>query len=142
MIYFLIYLFVEVLITIEIASKIGGLNTFFEIVGSAFFGIFILMNFRHTLAENVYALRMRQIDVSGFTKRNLFGLFGAILLILPGFFGDIIGLLMQFSLLNKFFINRFSPKYHSQTSQESYTTPRKDDYVIDAEIIDDTRALR
>ncbi|MBD3809017.1 MAG: FxsA family protein [Sulfuricurvum sp.] len=142
MIYFLIYLFVEVLVTVEIASRIGGLNTFFEIVGSAFLGIFILMNFRHTLAENVYALRTRQIDMDGFTQRNLFGLFGAVLLILPGMFGDILGLLMQFSLLSKFFVNRFSGKYRSQNFQESYTPPQKDDYVIDAEIIDDTPALR
>ncbi|MBD3798402.1 FxsA family protein [Sulfuricurvum sp.] len=142
MIYFLIYLLVEVLVTVEIASQIGGLNTFFEIVGSAFFGIFILMNFRHTLAENVYALRSSQIDMDGFTKRNLFGLFGAVLLILPGIFGDILGLLMQFSLLSKFFVNRFSGKYRSQNCQEFYTSPRKDDYVIDAEIIDDTPALR
>lgn len=142
MIYFLIYLFIEVLFTIEFASQIGGLNTFFEIIGSALLGIFILMNFRHTLAENVYALRMRQIDMDGFTQRNLLGLFGAVLLILPGFFGDILGLLMQFSLLSKFFINRFSRKYRSEDLHTTYTPPRKDDHVIDAEIIDDTPALR
>lgn len=142
MIYFLIYLFVEVLVTIEIASQIGGLNTFFEIVGSAFLGIFILMNFRHTLAENIYALRTRQIDMEGFTQRNLLGLFGAVLLILPGMFGDILGILMQFSLLSKFFVNRISGKYRSETFQQPYTPPRKDDHVIDAEIIDDTPALR
>lgn len=142
MIYFLIYLFIEVLVTIELASQIGGLNTFFEIVGSAFLGIFILMNFRHSLAENVYALRMQQIDMQGFSSRNLMGLFGAILLILPGFLGDIIGLLMQFSLLSKFIVNRFTRKYHSQNYQDTYTPPRKDDHVIDAEIIDDTPAIR
>lgn len=142
MIYFLIYLFLEVLITIELASQIGGLNTFFEIVGSALLGIFILMNFRHSLAENVYALRMQQIDMQGFSSRNLMGLFGAVLLILPGFLGDIIGLLMQFSLLSKFIVNRFTRKYHSQNHQYTYTPPRKDDHVIDAEIIDDTPALR
>ncbi len=142
MIYFLIYLFIEVLVTIELASQIGGLNTFFEIVGSALLGIFILMNFRHSLAENVYALRMQQIDMQGFSNRNLMGLFGAVLLILPGFLGDMIGLLMQFSLLSKFIINRFTRKYHSENYQDTYTPPRKDDHVIDAEIIDDTPALR
>lgn len=139
MIYFLIYLFLEVFITIEIATQIGGLATFFEIVLSAFLGIFILMNFRHTLAENVYALRMRQIDMKDFSQRNLMGLFGAILLIIPGFLSDIIGILMQFSLLGSFVINRFTRKY----PPHNYThTTRKDDYVIDAEIIDDTPALR
>jgi UPF0716 family protein affecting phage T7 exclusion len=144
MIYFLIYLFLEVLITIEIASLIGGLATFLEIVGSAFLGIFILMNFRHTLSENLEALRTRQIDVTGFSSRNLTGLFGAVLLILPGFLGDFIGVLMQFSLMSTLFVNRFSRKYRTQSDAEiyTYTSPRKDDHVIDAEIIDDTRALR
>ena len=139
MIYFLIYLFAEVYITIEIASKIGGLGTFFEIVASAFLGVFILMNFRHTLSENLDALRTRQIDVRGFSNRNLMGLLGAILLILPGFLGDIIGILMQFSLTGSLIINRFTRKYPPQNS--TYTT-QKDDHVIDAEIIDDTPALR
>ncbi len=142
MIYFLIYLFLEVLFTIEIASIIGGLATFLEIVGSAFLGIFILMNFRHALAENLDALRTRQIDMQGFSNRNMTGLFGAILLILPGLLGDCIGILMQFSLFGALIINRFSRKYPNQKYQEPYTSPRKDDYVIDAEIIDDTRTLR
>lgn len=135
MIYFLIYLFLEVMVTTEIASMIGGLATFLEIVGSAFLGIFILMNFRHTLAENVYALRTRQIDMESFSQRNLMGLFGAILLIIPGFLSDMIGILMQFSLLSSLVINRFSRKYHTPTQP-------KDDHVIDAEIIEHTPTLR
>jgi UPF0716 family protein affecting phage T7 exclusion len=142
MIYFLIYLFIEVLVTIEIASQIGGLATFFEIVGSAFLGIFILMNFRHALAENLAALRTRQIDMQGFSNRNMMGLFGAILLILPGILGDLIGVLMQFSLFSALIVNRFSRKYDVPNDQNFYTSPRKDDHVIDAEIIDDTRTLR
>ncbi len=144
MIYFLIYLFLEVFITIELASLIGGLATFLEIVASAFVGIFILMNFRHAFVENLEALRTRQIDVQGFSNRNLAGLFGAILLILPGFLGDCIGVLMQFSLMSTLIVNRFSRKYRTQSDAEiyTYTPPRKDDHVIDAEIIDDTRALR
>jgi 2-isopropylmalate synthase/UPF0716 protein FxsA len=139
MIYFLIYLFAEVFITIEIATQIGGLATFFEIVFSAFLGIFILMNFRHTLSENLDALRTRQIDMQGFSNRNIMGLLGAILLILPGFLCDFIGILMQFSLLGTLIINRFTRKYPPHNTTQ---TTRKDDYVIDAEIIDDTRSLR
>ncbi|MDD5716706.1 MAG: FxsA family protein [Sulfuricurvum sp.] len=135
MIYFLVYLFLEVLVSIEIASQIGGLATFLEIIGSAFLGISILMNFRHTLAENVYALRMRHIDMEGFSNRNLMGLFGAILLILPGFLSDFIGIVLQFSLFSSLIINRFSRKYHTPTQP-------KDDHVIDAEIIEHTTALR
>jgi 2-isopropylmalate synthase/UPF0716 protein FxsA len=140
MIYFLIYLFLEVFLTIEIASKIGGLATFLEILGSGFLGIFILMNFRHALSENLDALRTRQIDMQGFSNRNIMGLLGAILLILPGFLSDLIGILMQFSLLGTLIINRFTRKYPIENNHTQ--TTRKDDYVIDAEIIEHTTSLR
>lgn len=135
MIYFVVYLFLEVIVTVDIAGRIGGLATFFEIVASAFLGIMILMNFRHTLSENLYALQTRQITMESFTKRNMTGLLGAIFLILPGILGDIIGILMQFSLLSSFLVNRFSRKYRPPTQP-------KDDNVIDAEIIDDFPTLR
>lgn len=140
MIYFLIYLFAEVFLTIEIASKIGGLATFLEILGSGFLGIFVLMNFRHALSENLDALRTRQIDMQGFSNRNILGLLGAILLILPGFLSDLIGILMQFSLLGTLIINRFTRKY--PTDNHYTQTTRKDDHVIDAEIIEHTTSLR
>jgi len=135
MIYFLIYLFLEVLVSVQVASAIGGLYTFFEIIGSGMLGIAILFNFRNTLAENVYALKNRHIDVNGFHQRNLFSLLGAILLILPGFVTDFIGLLLQFSLFSSLLVNRFLSKY--TTSKHS-----KDEHVIDAEIISDTPHLR
>ncbi|MGD9969448.1 MAG: FxsA family protein [Sulfuricurvum sp.] len=136
MIYFLIYLFAEVMISVEIASYIGGWATFFEILFSAVIGMMILMNFRHALSEHVYALRMRHITMEEFANRNLMGLFGAIMLILPGFLGDFLGILMQFSLFSSLMINRFGRKYHETPSQP------KDDHVIDAEIVSDTPALR
>ena len=39
MIYFTIYLFLEVLLTVEVASRLGGLLMFAEIVVSAFIGM-------------------------------------------------------------------------------------------------------
>ncbi|MCI4406217.1 MAG: FxsA family protein [Sulfuricurvum sp.] len=139
MIYFLIYLFIEVLLTVEVASKIGGLAMFLEIIASAFLGIFILMNFRHALAENLDALRTRQIDMQGFSNRNITGLLGSLLLIVPGILSDLIGVLMLTFLLGTLLINHFTRKYPTEYTTQ---TPQKDDYVIDAEIIDDTRSLR
>lgn len=139
MIYFLIYLFLEVYVTVDIASRIGGLAMFLEIIGSAFLGIFILMNFRHALAENLDALRTRQIDMQGFSNRNITGLLGSLLLIVPGVLSDLIGTLMLLFLFGTLLINRFTRKYPTENTTQ---TPQKDDYVIDAEIIDDTRSLR
>lgn len=137
MIYFLIYLFAEVVISVQIASQIGALATFLEIVGSALLGIFVLMNFRHALTENLSALQTRQIDIQGFSNRNISGLFGAFLLIVPGFVSDLAGLLMLIGLIGSLIVNRFGRKYQTPTQPNT-----KDDYVIDAEIIDDTPSLR
>ncbi|NPA60476.1 MAG: FxsA family protein, partial [Epsilonproteobacteria bacterium] len=63
MIYFMIYLFLEVLVSVNISSAIGGLSTFFELILSAFIGISLLVNFRSTLMQNMGAFSMNAIDV-------------------------------------------------------------------------------
>lgn len=138
MIYFLIYLFLEVIITVEVASKIGGLMMFTEIMVSALIGIAILFNFRTTLLANVMELKERRISANGFYKRNLLSLLGAILLIMPGIFTDAIAVLIHISLLGSLIVSRFMPKYPEQNQSNQ----PKDDNVIDAEIISDSPALR
>lgn len=138
MIYFLIYLFLEVIITVEVASRIGGLMMFAEIMASAFLGIAILFNFRSTLMLNIMELKERRINANGFYQRNLLSLLGAILLILPGIFTDIMAILIHISLLGSLIISRFMPKY----PQQNEFNQSKDDHVIDAEIISDSPALR
>lgn len=139
MIYFLLYLFLEVMITSEVASLIGGGWLFVEILVSAMVGMAILFNFRSTLIANLMELKSQRLDAAGFYQRNLFSLLGAILLILPGVLTDAIGIIIQFSLVSQLIVNRFSPKYPYQNTKQK---PQKDDNVIDAEIIDDTPALR
>ena len=141
MIYFTIYLFLEVLLTVEVASRLGGLMMFAEIVGSAFIGMLILFNFRATLVTNIMELKERRLDANGFYQRNLLSLLGAILLILPGVLTDIIGILIQFSLLVGLIINRFRPQIPEQNSPYNQTYS-KDANVIDAEIISDSPSLR
>ncbi len=137
MLYFLIYLFLEVLVSVQISSAIGGLATFFEILLSAVMGIAILMNFRTTLVENVRAVMMNHIDIAEFKRLNLFTLIGAILLIIPGFLTDILGALLQFSVVTSMIVNRYgvkSEKYNTSFDEENQL--KKDSDVIDVEIID------
>ncbi len=139
MIYFLIYLFLEVVISVNIASAIGGISTFIEIIFSALIGVAILMRFRETLMENMQQVSMNRIDLQQFQKLNLFTLIGAIMLIVPGFFTDMIGLLMQFSVITSMFVNRYAPKsdHKNPTTQQN-----KDENVIDVEIISDSTTKR
>ena len=143
MIYFLVYLLLEVLISVQISSAIGGLATFFEIVASAFLGVAILINFRKTLFENMAAVSYNCIDLEQFQRLNLFTLFGAILLIVPGFLTDILGILLQFSVFTSMLVNRYNVK--SGNCNESYSNQnniKKDSDVIDVEIVSDNTTIK
>jgi len=133
--YFLVYLFLEVLVSVNISSSIGGLSTFFEILLSAFFGISILINFRKTLVENMTAVSYNCIDLNEFQRLNLFTLIGAILLIIPGFLTDIIGVLIQFSAITSMFVNRYNVKSNRCNTDFTQQENKKDSDVIDVEII-------
>ncbi|HFU74550.1 MAG TPA: FxsA family protein [Helicobacteraceae bacterium] len=136
MIYFVLYLFLEVMVSTSIASEIGGLMTFFELIGSAFIGIAILINFRSTLAENMRAVSYNCINLQQFQELNLFTLFGAILLILPGFLTDIVGIVLQFSVFTSMLVTRYSS---NMGNCEPHPNQKKDDdNVIDVEILSDT----
>ena len=133
--YFVIYLFLEVLISVNISSYLGGLTTFLEIIASALLGIAILSNFKNTLMENLKAVSFNHIDLQEFQKLNLFTLIGAILLIIPGFFTDILGIVLQFSVITTMFVNRYSVKLNDCKTSYNENNIKKDSDVIDVEII-------
>ncbi len=137
MIYFLLYLFLEVIISTNIASSLGGLLTFLAIVLSAMIGISILINFRKTLVENMTAVSYNCIDLEQFQRLNLFTLFGAILLIIPGFLTDILGVVMQFSAFSSMLVNRYHVKSDNCNAPFEQNKNKKDLDVIDVEIISD-----
>ncbi|MDX1808273.1 MAG: FxsA family protein [Sulfurospirillaceae bacterium] len=136
MIYFLIYLFLEVTFSVNIASGIGAFATFAEIIISAMIGFALLANFRYTFFETIQALNNRSISIEEFQKLNAFSVIGALLLILPGFFSDLLGILLQFS----FFATIFARKILNVNDEKQKFNQRRDDEVIDVEIIDDNSA--
>jgi len=141
--YFLLYLFLEVIVSVNISSYIGGLITFFEILLSAFIGISILINFRKTLVENMTAVSYNCIDLEQFQRLNLFTLFGAILLIIPGFLTDILGILLQFGVFTSMIVNRYNVKSGKcNTNFTNQNNLKKDSNVIDVEIISDNSTIK
>lgn len=136
MIYFLIYFFLEVVITVDIASQIGGLATFFEIIGTALVGLFLLTNFRYTLAQSMGALMAGTITVEEFQKMNLMSLLGAFLLIVPGFFSDIIGVLLQFGFFGTFIAKKILHLKEKKRKQEGEYEDAIDVEIIDSDVID------
>jgi len=144
MLYFFAYLFLEVLVSVQISSAIGGLATFFEILFTAFVGISILVNFRKTLVENMSAVSYNCIDLEQFQRLNLFTLIGAIFLIIPGFLTDILGVLLQFSALTSMIVNKYRVKFGkcNTSYNEEQINKQKDSNVIDVEIISDSTTTK
>jgi len=132
MIYFFIYLFVEVLVSVQIAGYLGGIGTFLEIMLSGFIGIVLLANVKTTMMESFKAMSNNCISIKEFQELNIFALLGAILLILPGLLSDIIGVLMQFSVFTGLVISRY--QYHKGECPAPKNT-KGEENVIDVEIV-------
>ncbi len=134
MIYFLIYLFLEVFISLQFAEYLGAGFTFLEIIVSAIIGLFILANFRNGAVENLMRLKRGEISNEQFAALNLFKIVGAILLLIPGFLTDIVGILFQFSSLGVPLSALFMKKgtYTTKRDQKS----KYEDDIIDVEVIE------
>jgi UPF0716 family protein affecting phage T7 exclusion len=120
LILFLFYIFIEVVVTIPLASAIGVFYTFLEILLSAVFGIILLFNTPFKLQESFQRIMQKKLSLSTVSLASTVRILGAFLLILPGFFGDITGavlLIMSAVLL--------------------IGVKRDDEDIIDVEIIDD-----
>ena len=138
MVYFLLYLLLETLVTVEIASKIGGLATFLEIIFSGAVGLFLLTNFRYTLANSAMRVFTKEIDIEEFQRDSIFTFLGAIFLIIPGFFSDIIGVLLQFSLIGTYFAKKV---FGLKSKQHKNFKGDINEEIIDVEIVDDNRHI-
>lgn len=128
--YFLVYLFIEIAISISVFSSIGIFGTFIEIVVSAFIGIALLANSRYTLFESLHALKHQNISSATFGLLNIMSVLGAIFLILPGMFSDILGILMQFGILLPLIKN------YVTKNNEQYQDKNNEDDIIDVEVIE------
>jgi len=143
-IYIFIYLFLEVMISTSIAGSIGGFMTFMEIIVTAFIGIFILKNFKYSLASNMSDLMKGEITQQDFIKQNVANALGAILLIVPGFFTDILGVLLQFGILTFMLqkIFKFKPtQCENGCYSDKFNKTNKGEYdeeIIDVEVIEHT----
>jgi 2-isopropylmalate synthase/UPF0716 protein FxsA len=138
LIYFLIYIALEVFVSVNISSAIGAFATFLEIIFSALVGFVILANFRNTLSESMMALQKRTISMSEFQKLNAFTLLGAFLLIIPGFFTDILGILLQFGFFATLFARKILHVKDNIDIEDIHNINQRkdDDEIIDVEVID------
>ena len=132
MIYFLIYLFIEIVVSYQFTTLFTPLGMFLEVLLTALLGVVIIRNFGFSMMENMQKVIRREIDQEEFLSIGLFKLVGALLLIVPGVFTDILGILMQFDQFGALFAKHFLPK----EDIVSDFAKRDDDEIIDVEIIE------
>ena len=132
MIYFLIYLLLEVFITINLGGTIGIVATFIEIVFTFLLGLFYIMNFKYSMVETLSQVLKQRITKEQFIGKNLTSFLGAVLLILPGFLSDILGILLQFSIVSSFIVKIFFKNINFYNNKKR----NNNDNIIDVEIKD------
>ena len=102
---------IEIYLFIKIGSIIGALNTIFLILMTAILGIYyVRYEGFNTLRSGISQLMKNELPIyeiiSGATLA-----FSAMLLILPGFATDFLGILLIFPYSRKFIIRNISNKY-------------------------------
>jgi len=148
LVYFLIYIFLEVMISSSIAGSTSGIIIFFEIIGTAILGITILKNFKFSLMESIAKARAGQMTQQEFIQTNVSRAIGAVFLIIPGFFTDMLGILMLIGLLpfiaTKMFAFKTPNATHTNQTNFNNTTYKgvKNEEIIDVEIIDDSNTIK
>ena len=111
---------IEIYLFIKIGSQIGALNTILLIFLTAIVGVaYANHEGFNTLRTGISGLMKNEIPIyeiiSGATLA-----FAALLLILPGFASDTLGILLVFPYTRKLFIKYFSKNYYKKekTSEE------------------------
>jgi len=138
MIYVLLFLIFELFLSLEVGSQIGFLWSVIWILGSFMLGMGLIKNAHTTIKGNVQGLKEGKINMKSFHDSATSYFLGAILLIVPGVFSDILGLI---ALLYTFYLQLGgtipNSKHKTNINYENkYKNTQGDDDVIDVEIIE------
>ena len=109
---------IEIYLFIKIGSQIGAFNTISLILVTAFIGI-IYARYEgfNTLKSGMSQLVKNELPIYEIVSGAALT-FAALLLILPGFATDLIGLLIIFPPTRKFFFKKVSVKYSKKNQKK------------------------
>ena len=104
---------IEIYLFIKIGSEIGALNTILLILTTAVVGIwYARYEGFNTLRSGMSQLVKNELPLYEIVSGAAIA-FAAVLLILPGFATDIVGILLVFPLSRKIILSKYSKKYSS-----------------------------
>ena len=109
---------IEIYLFIKVGSQIGALNTILLIISTAIVGIwYARYEGFNTLRSGISQLVKNEVPLYEMVSGAAIA-FAALLLILPGFATDIIGILLVFPLSRRIILNKYSKKYPSRKNKE------------------------
>ena len=105
---------IEIYLFIKVGSEIGALNTILLILTTAVVGIwYARYEGFNTLRSGMSQLVKNELPLYEIVSGAAIA-FAALLLILPGFATDIIGILLVFPVTRKIILSKYSKKYSSK----------------------------
>ena len=111
---------VEIYLFIKIGSYIGAFNTISLILITAIVGVaYARYEGFNTIRSGMSQLIKNEIPIYEIISGGALA-FAAILLILPGFATDIIGLILIFPPTRKLILRNFSKKYKTRNKKENF----------------------
>jgi UPF0716 protein FxsA len=122
---------IELYLSLKTGESIGFLWSVIWIVLSFALGMLILQKSSQTMVGNMQSMRQGKLDLRRFQNVSMSYFIGAILLIIPGVFSDLLGVIALFYSLYLQFIVKITPE------RTTHFTKQGDDDVIDVEIIDE-----
>ena len=111
---------IEIYLFIKIGSQIGAFNTISLILITAFVGVvYARYEGFNTLKSGISQLIKNEIPIYEIISGAAIA-FAALLLIIPGFATDFIGLVLIFPLTRKLLLNSFSKKYSNNKQKKNF----------------------
>jgi len=126
------FLFLELFLSLKMGESIGFFWSALWIILSMLIGLKLLQSSSFTMMGNLNSVRKGKLSMQSFKNASTSYLVGAVLLIVPGVFSDLLGIISLFYSLYLQFVAKMTPE---QTNNNFKS--KGDDDVIDVEIIDE-----
>jgi len=121
----------ELYLSLYVGEHIGFWWSAIWIVVSMILGIRLLQYTPYTLMGNISHVSMGKLSLEEFQNASTSYLVGAILLIIPGVFTDVLGVFALCYTMYLHFVAKITPE------ETKFNKNKGDDNVIDVEIIDE-----
>ncbi|HFS82374.1 MAG TPA: FxsA family protein [Epsilonproteobacteria bacterium] len=125
------FLLIELYLSLAVGEAIGFLWSVIWIVATIMAGVQLLRLSPFAVMGNLHAVKSGKLSMQGFQSASTSYMIGAILLIIPGVFSDLLGVLTLLYTLYLHFVVKMTPE------QKHYNQKQGEDDVIDVEVIDE-----